>query len=75
MLWLLHYLKGEIMDHYDKTTVTFHRGNAFAPEGIDADPFATLIINDLVDRELIDSICALVREHVNKVHADTATLN
>ena len=62
------------MDHYDKTTVTFHRGNAFAPEGIDADPFATLIINDLVDRELIDSICALVREHVNKAHADCCNI-
>jgi hypothetical protein len=58
------------MTHYDKTIVTFHRGNAFSPEGIDAAPFAILTINDLVDRELIDSIFALMREHVNKVHAD-----
>ena len=58
------------MTHYDKTLITFHRGNAFTPEGINAAPFAILTINDLVDRELIDSICALMREHVNKVHAD-----
>jgi hypothetical protein len=56
--------------HYDKTTVTFHRGNAFTPEGIDAAPFATFTMNDLVDRDLIDAICALVREHTNKAHAD-----
>jgi hypothetical protein len=59
-----------MMEHYDKTTVTFHRGNAFTPEGIDAAPFATLTINDLVGRDLIDAICALVREHVNAAHAD-----
>lgn len=58
------------MTHYDKTLITFHRGNAFSPEGIDAAPFAILTINDLVDRELIDAICALVREHVNTAHAD-----
>ena len=58
------------MTHYDKTTVTFHRGNAFTPEGVDAVPFATLTVNDLVGRELIDSICDLMREHVNKAHAD-----
>ena len=58
------------MDHYDKTIVTFHRGNAFTPEGINPEPFATLTINDLVDRDLIDAICGLMREHVNKVHAD-----
>jgi hypothetical protein len=59
-----------MMEHYDKTTVTFHRGNAFTPEGITPEPFATLTINDLVGRELIDAICALVREHVNAAHAD-----
>jgi hypothetical protein len=58
------------LKHYDRTTVTFHRGNAFTPEGITPEPFATFTINDLVDRDLIDSICALVREHTNKAHAD-----
>ena len=58
------------MTHYDKTIVTFHRGNAFTPEGIDAAPFATLTINDLVDRKLIDAICALMRKHVNTEHQD-----
>ena len=58
------------MTHYDKTRVTFHRGNAFTPEGIDAEPFATLTINDLVERELIDTICDLVRKHVNDTHMD-----
>ena len=58
------------MTHYDKTTVTFHRGNAFTPEGIDAEPFATLTINDMVDRKLIDAICALMRKHINAEHQD-----
>jgi hypothetical protein len=58
------------MTHYDRTRVTFHRGNAFTPEGIEAEPFATLTINDLVERELIDAICDLVRNHVNTTHMD-----
>lgn len=58
------------MTHYDRTRVTFHRGNAFTPEGIEAEPFATLTINDLVERELIDAICDLVRKHVNDTHMD-----
>ena len=60
--------------HYDRTRVTFHRGNAFAPEGIDKKPFATFTINDLVERELIDAICAVVREHTNKMHADCCNI-
>ena len=56
--------------HYDRTKITFHRGNAFTPEGIEAEPFATLTINDLVERELIDTICDLVRKHVNDTHMD-----
>jgi hypothetical protein len=58
------------MTHYDKTLITFHRGNAFTPEGIDAAPFAILTINDLVDRKLIDAICALMRKHINAEHQD-----
>ena len=58
------------MTHYDRTTVTFHHGNAFTPEGIDAEPFATLTINSLVERELIDTICALICAHVNDTHMD-----
>jgi len=56
--------------HYDRTTVTFHRGNAFTPEGIETEPFATLTVNDLVERKLIDSICKLIRAHVNNTHMD-----
>jgi hypothetical protein len=56
--------------HYDRTHITFHRGNAFAPEGITPEPFATLTFNDLVERELIDTICDLVRKHVNETHMD-----
>jgi hypothetical protein len=63
-------MEQNMMTHYDRTRVTFHRGNAFTPEGIEAQPFATLTIDDLVERELIDAICALVRDHVNKAHAD-----
>jgi hypothetical protein len=58
------------MSHYDKTRVTFHRGNAFTPEGIDAEPFATVTINDLVGSELIEAICTLMREHIHAAHAD-----
>jgi hypothetical protein len=58
------------MTHYDRTLVTFHRGNAFAPEGIEAEPFATFTINDIVEREVIDAICTLVRDHVHTAHAD-----
>jgi hypothetical protein len=55
---------------YDRTRVTFHRGNAFTPEGIDAEPFATFTIDDLVNHELIEAICGLVRAHVNDAHKD-----
>ena len=58
------------MKHFDKTRITFHRGNAFTPEGVSKKPFAVFTINDLVERELIESLCALMREHVNKAHAD-----
>ena len=58
------------MEHYDKTRITFHRGNAFTPEGVNKKPFATFVINDLVESELIEGLCALMREHVNKTHAD-----
>jgi hypothetical protein len=56
--------------HYDRTTVTFHRGNAFTPEGIDAEPFATLTVSDMVSRKLIDGICSLMRKHINETHKD-----
>jgi hypothetical protein len=56
--------------HYDRTKITFHRGNAFTPEGIEAEPFATLTVNDLIERDLIDAICGLIRDHVNKTHMD-----
>jgi hypothetical protein len=56
--------------HYSRTTVTFHRGNAFDADGITSEPFATLTVNDLVERDLIDAICALVRKHVNDTHMD-----
>ena len=56
--------------HYDRTRVTFHRGNAFTPEGIEAEPFATLTVKDLIERDLIDLICGLIRTHVNETHKD-----
>lgn len=63
------------MNHFfDRTKITFHRGNAFAPDGIDKKPFATFIINDLAERELIDAVCALVREHTNKMHAECCNI-
>jgi len=58
------------MTHYDKTRVTFHHGNAFDAEGITPTPFATLTFNALVERELIDTICDLIRKHVNETHMD-----
>jgi hypothetical protein len=58
------------MTHYDRTKITFHSGNAFEAEGITPEPFATFTCNSLIERKLIDSICRLVRDHVNKAHAD-----
>jgi hypothetical protein len=59
------------MSHfYDRTIVTFHSGNAFEAEGITPEPFATFTCNSLIERKLIDSICKLVRDHVNKTHMD-----
>lgn len=60
--------------HYDKTRITFHSGNAFAVEGITPEPFATLTFNVLVERELIDTICDLVRKHVNETHMDCCNI-
>lgn len=62
------------MTNYDRTRVTFHRGNAFETDGVATEPFATLTVNDLVSRELIEAICALVREHTNKTHADCCNI-
>jgi hypothetical protein len=58
------------MEYSNKTRITFHRGSAFAAEGITPEPFATFLINDLVNAELIEGLCALVREHVHTLHAD-----
>ena len=60
--------------HYDRTRVTFHRGNAFDVDGVATKPFATLIVNDLVERELIDTICTLIRTHVNETHKDLCNI-
>jgi hypothetical protein len=62
------------MTHYDKTRITFHRGDAFTPEGIEKKPFATFVINDLVDQELIEGLCALMRDHVHTAHADCCNI-
>ena len=56
--------------HYDRTIVTFHSGNAFEVDGITPEPFATFTCNSLIERELIDTICDLVRKHVNETHMD-----
>jgi hypothetical protein len=58
------------MTHYDKTRVTFHHGNAFMVEGITPEPFATFTCTTLVDHELIEAICNLVRKHVNETQMD-----
>jgi hypothetical protein len=55
---------------YDRINVNFHRGDAYAPGSIETEPFATFTMSEMVDRELIDAICALVREYVNKEHGD-----
>lgn len=62
------------MTHFDKTRITFHRGDAFTPEGIEKKPFATFVINDLVDRELIEGLCALMRDHVHMAHAASCNI-
>ena len=58
------------MTHYDKTRVTFHHGNAFEIDGISAEPFATFTCDNIIDRELIDSICAMVRDHIHTANGE-----
>lgn len=58
------------MTHSDRTVITFHRGNAFTPEGVTPEPFATFTLNDLTDRDVIDALCDIMRKHTNEVHAD-----
>jgi hypothetical protein len=58
------------MSTFDKTTITFHRGNAFEATGIEPEPFGTFTMNDLIDQELIEAVCNLVRAHVNDTHKD-----
>ena len=55
---------------YDRLSVNFHRGDAYAPGSIDTEPFATFTINEMVDRELVDALCQLVRDHIHAAHAD-----
>ena len=55
---------------YDRITVNFHRGDAHSLGCIDTKPFATFSMVEMVDRELIDAISALVRKYVNKEHSD-----
>jgi hypothetical protein len=54
----------------NKTRVSFHHGNAFSKDGIEKKPFAVLQYDGIVDRELIDKICEMVREHVNETEGD-----
>ena len=58
------------MTHYDKTTVTFHGGSPYEVTGMNAEPFATFTCDTIVDRKLIDAICALVRKHINAEHRE-----
>ena len=51
------------MKYLDKTQITFHHGCAFDSEGINKKPFATFIITDIVQRELIDKICDVMKEY------------
>jgi hypothetical protein len=55
------------MKYVDKTKVTFHHGCGFDSEGIDKKPFATFIITDIVQRELIDKICDVMKEYHDSV--------
>jgi hypothetical protein len=58
------------MSTFDRTVITFHRGNAFDINGMDAEPFGTFTMNDLIDQELIEAVCNLIRAHVNDTHKD-----
>jgi hypothetical protein len=37
---------------------------------VDVEPFATLTFKGLVDRDLIDAICQLIRESTNETAGD-----
>ena len=49
--------------------ITFHNGNAF-DEGIEKKPFAVFTYAGFVDRDLLDVICGLIRDHVNEKEGD-----
>jgi len=58
------------MSTFDRTVITFHRGNAFDAEGMEAEPFGNFTMNDAIDIKLIEAVCNLVRAHVNDTHKD-----
>ena len=58
------------MAYLDKTRVSFHNGNAYSAEGITKKPFAVFTYDGIVNRELIDKICELIREYVNNEEGD-----
>jgi len=62
------------MTYYDKTRVTFHGGSAFEVNGMDAEPFATFTFNTIVERNFIDAICVLVREHIHTSNGEPCNI-
>lgn len=58
------------MNYLDKVRVSFHNGNAYAPEGIKKKPFAVFTYDGIVNRELIDKVCQLVKQYQNDEDGD-----
>ena len=58
---------------YGKVKIQFFKGNRYARDNgeIDTEPFGTIYFPDeLIERELVDKLCNVVRDHWNKVNGE-----
>ena len=62
------------MSILNNARVSFHNGNAFDADGIEKKPFAVFTYAGFVDRDLIDEICKLIRDHVNEKEGDLCNI-
>lgn len=58
----------------NKTKISFHYGNAFSIEGMEKKAFATFNYQGVVDRELLDKVCELVRDHINESEGECCNI-
>jgi len=62
---------------YGKTKISFFRGNRYMRENrdIDSEPFGIIQFDDeLIERELVDKLCKVVRDHWNKINGECCNI-